>query len=58
MKTFNITQLHRYEYTYEIDANSEEEALALLNSGSINEPVLKEFHSTNDKEDWIIEEKD
>ena len=54
-KTFNITQLHTFEYVYEIQANSKEDALLKLHQMA-NEPISEEFHSINDREDWIVED--
>lgn len=57
MKTFVITQLHTFEYVYEIKAESEAEALLKLQQTAI-EPVSEEFHSMNDSQDWTIEAQD
>jgi hypothetical protein len=54
MKTFQITQLITYESIYEIEAETEEEALFKLQTEH-NEPVGEEYHSMNSKEDWKIE---
>ena len=54
MKTFQITQLITYESIYEIEAETEEEALFKLQT-EYNEPVGEEYHSMNSKEDWKLE---
>lgn len=53
MKTFVIKQLHTFEYFYEIEAETEEEALFKLQSEA-HEPTLEEFHSMNDRQDWEV----
>ncbi len=55
MKTFIITQLHTFEYVYEIEADNREQALMLLHQVP-QTPVSEEFHHMNDREDWTIEE--
>lgn len=54
MKKFIITQLHTFEYVYEIEAKNEEEALFLLQTES-HDPISEEFHSMNDSSDWTID---
>lgn len=55
MKKFIIKQLHTFEYYYEIEAEDYDQALFKLQTES-NEPILEEFHSMNDKQDWEIVE--
>ena len=53
MKTFTIKQLHTFEFYYEIEAENEEQALFKLQTES-HFPILEEFHSMNDRQDWEI----
>ena len=53
MPKYVIKQLHTFEYYYEIEANSVDEALFKLQSET-HEPTLEEFHHMNDRQDWEV----
>lgn len=53
MKTFIIKQMHTFEYYYEIEADSKEDALFKLQAEA-HEPILEEFHSMNGRQDWEV----